>query len=136
MNSEYPGTGRGSSSMQDNPPFLGERILPWGRYIQISPIWAPIGRSGGCPWDEITKKGAHCFRKNPNCRPITGFVEFAASKKGPNRPNWRGDISLHGLLDVGMTERGYGDPIRNVSTRVTLVISTQTRHTTFRYSPT
>ena len=35
-----------------------------------------------------------------------------------------------------MTERGYGVPVRNVSTRETLVISTLTRHTTSPHSPT
>ena len=136
MTPEYPGTGRGSPCMQDNLPFLGERVLPWGRRIQISPFWAPNRRSGGCPGDEIVKIGSHCFRENPDCRPIAGFAGFTASKKGPNGPNWEGDNSPHGLLDAGMTERGYGVPVRNVSTRETLVISTLTRHTTSPHSPT
>jgi len=136
MNPKYPGTGRGSSRMQDSLPFFGEKVLPWGRRIQISAIWAPIRRSGGCPGDEIAKSGAHCFRENPKCRPIAGFAGFTASKKGLNRPNWRGNISPHGLLDVEMTERGYGVPVRDVSTRETLAISALTRHTTSPHSPT
>ena len=99
--------------MQDTLPFLGERVLPWGRRIQISAIWAPNRRSGECPGDEIVKKGAHCFRENPYCRQIAGFTGSAASKKGPNGPNWRGDNSPHGLLDVETGKRRTGDPTRH-----------------------
>lgn len=136
MNPEYPGAGRGSVCMQDTLPFLGVSVPPWGRRIQHSPFWAPIRRSGGCPGDEIAKTGSYCLAKTPDCRPIAGFVGSAASKKGPNRPNWRGDNSRNGLLDVEMTERGYGVPVRNVSAWVTLMIGTLTRRTSPPHSPT
>ena len=126
MTPKYPGTGEGSPVCRTPSPFWERGLSPWGRRIQISAIWAPNRRSGECPGDEIVKKGAHCFRENPYCRQIAGFAGSAASKKGPNGPNWRGDNSPHGLLDGGMTERGYGDPVRNVSTRETLVIRTLT----------
>jgi len=131
-----PDIGRGSPCMQDNLPFLGERVFPWGKRTRISPFWAPIRRSERCPGDEIAKTGAHCFTKNKDCHPIAGLRGSACPKKGLNRPNWRGDISPHGLLEVEMTEHEYGVPVRNISTRVTLVISTLPRHTTFRHSPT
>jgi len=136
MTLKNPGTGIRSLCRNGSTPILGERVLPWGRRIQISPFWAPIGRSGGYPGDEITKKGACCFRETPNCCQIAGFVGLACSKKGPNRPNWRGDISRNGLLDVEMTEPGYDDPVRNVSTRETLMIGTLTRRTSPPHSPT
>jgi hypothetical protein len=136
MTLKNPGTGIRSLCRSGSTPILGERALPWGRRIKISPFWAPIGRSGGCPGDEIAKKGAHCFRETSNCPPIAGLRGLACSKKGPNRPNWRGDISRNGLVDVEMTAPGYGDPVRNVSTRETLMISTLTRHTTFPRPPT
>ncbi len=136
MNPKYPGSVRGSSRMQDNPPFLGERETPRGRCNQISPFWAPIGRSGGDPGDEIGKTGAHCFTKTPNFRLIAGFVGFACPKKGPNGPKWWGDSSRDGLADVGMTECGYGVPVLNAGTRVTLMISTLARHTPSWHSPT
>jgi hypothetical protein len=136
MTLKNPGTRIRSLWRSGSTPILGERVLPWGRRIKISSFWAPIGQSGGYPGDEITKKGAHCFRETPNCCQIAGFVGLACSKKGPNRPNWRGDNSLNGLLDVEMTEPGYGDPVRNVSTRETLMIGTLTRRTSPPHSPT
>ena len=136
MTIKNPGTGRGSPCMRGNTPFLREGVLPWVRSIQISPIRAPIGRSGGYLGDEIAKTGAHCFRKTPDCPSIAGLRGSACSKKGPNRPNWRGDSSRDGLADVEMAERGYGVPVRNTSTKVTLMISTLARHTTSPHSPT
>jgi hypothetical protein len=136
MTLKNPGTGIRSLCRSGSTSILGERVLPWGRRIQISPFWAPIGRSGGCPGDEIAKKGAHCFRETSNCLPIAGFMGLACPKKGPNRPNWRGDNSSPGLLDVEMTERGYGVPVRNVSTRETPMIGTLTRRTSPPHSPT
>jgi hypothetical protein len=136
MTLKNPGTGIRSLCRWGSTPILGERVLPWGRRIQISAIRAPIGRSGGCPGDEIAKMGAHCFTKTPIHRQIAGLRGLACSKKGPNRPNWRGDISRNGLLDVEMTDPGYGDPVRNVSTRETLMIGTLTRHMTPPHSPT
>ena len=122
MTIKNPGTGRGSPCMRGNTPFLREGVFPWVRSIQISPIRAPIGRSGGYLGDEIAKTGAHCFRKTPDCPSIAGLRGSACSKKGPNRPNWRGDSSRDGLADVEMAERGYGVPVRNTSTKVTLMI--------------
>jgi len=128
---------RGSTPrIHGTPSFLGDGVPPWERYIQISPIRAPIGRFLGCPGDEIAKTGAYCLRKTPNCRPIAGFSGFTASKKGPNRPNCAGDICLHGLPYVGIPERGYGDPVRNAGTRGTMEIGNPTRHRTSPDSPT
>jgi len=128
---------RGSTPrMHDTPSCLGGGVHPWGRYLQISPIRAPIGWFLGCPGDEIAKTGAHCLRKTPDCLPIAGFSGFTASKKGPNRPNCAGDIYLHGLPYVGIPERGYGDPVRSTGTRVTMEIGSLTRQMTSPDPPT
>jgi hypothetical protein len=129
---EIPDTGRGLLRMPGN---TGEGVLPGGIHSDLPDSgsdWTFRGYSG----DEITKTGAHCFRKTPVCRPIAGFVGLACSKKGPNRPNWKGGSSRHGHLDEGLPERGYGDPIRNAGTRVTLMIGTLTRCTSPPHSPT
>jgi len=136
MTRKIPDTGRGSPRIHGTPSFLGEGVPPWGRRIQISPIWAPMGRSGGCPGDEITKTGAYCFRENPVCPPIAGLRGLSCPEKGPNGPKWEGDNSGDGLGDEGITERGYGEPGRNAGTRETLAIGTLTRHMTSPDSPT
>jgi len=136
MTRRIPGIRGSTSRMHGTPSFLGEEVPPWERYIQFSPIRAPIGWFLGCPGDEIAKMGAHCFTKTPNCCPIAGFSGFSASKKGPNGPNCAGDICLHGLPYAGIPERGYGDPVRNAGTRETLGIGTLTRHMTSPDPPT
>lgn len=99
--------------MQVNPSFLEERVLPLGGYIRISPIWAPIWRSGEDPGDEIGKTGVNCFTKTLHCLPIGGFVGFSGSKKGLNRPKWRGNLFPGGLADVETGKCGFGDPTWN-----------------------
>lgn len=88
-----------------------------------SPTWElqvyPVERRWQVPdpshsGDEITKTGAYCFRKTPNCLPIAGFVVFSRPKKGPNGPNCAGENSPHGLPDDKRGNPGSGDPGRNV----------------------
>ena len=87
------------------PPTLNPPVHPVGRRRQ-EPDPAIVG-------DEITKTGAYCFTKTPNCPLIAGLRGLACPKKGPNRPNWEGDHLPHGLLDVVTGNCGSGDPGRN-----------------------
>ena len=122
--------------MRGNTPFLREGVFPWVEIHSDLPDsgsdWAVRRVFGG----RNRENGGPLFSKTPDCPSIAGLRGSACSKKGPNRPNWRGDSSRDGLADVEMAERGYGVPVRNTSTKVTLMIGTLARHTTSPHSPT
>jgi len=132
MTRKIPGTGRGLPRMHGTP---GEGVIPGG-------IQSDLPDSGsdrvflGHPGDEIAKTGADCLRETPDCLPIAGLAGLSCSKKGPNGPNWKGDNSPHGHLDEGLAERGYGGPVRNTLTMVTMKIGTPARPRISRDSPT